>query len=52
MGKCLAEKRASPAEESGIGPEDLSVCNFDPGKVRMLWIEKVVRFAGDDAGNF
>jgi len=43
----LAENRASPAEESGIEREDLSVSNFDPGKGWMLWIEKVIWFAGD-----
>jgi hypothetical protein len=42
----------STAQESGIEPEDLSVSNFDPGKVRMFWIEKVIWFAGDNAGNF
>jgi hypothetical protein len=52
MGNRLAEKRASPAGESGIEPEDLSVSNFDPGKARMLRIEKVIWFAGDNAGNF
>ena len=40
------------AEESGIEPEDLGVPNFDSGKARMLWIEKVIWFAGDNAGNF
>jgi hypothetical protein len=48
----IGRKRASPAEESGIEPEDLSVSNFDPGKARMLWIEKVIWFAGDNARNF